>query len=91
MQLPQGGVYAIGERHDPALGSGSRFTDASYLNYLITNDIVLAPAFGNINDVPAQALLAKCFPEHRVIPIPVVSLTAEGGAIHCVTQQQPAV
>ena len=91
IQLPQGGVYAIGERHDPMLGSGSRFTDASYLNYLVTNDIVLMPAFGNINDVPAQTLLAKCFPEHRVIPLPVVSLTAEGGAIHCVTQQQPAV
>ncbi|MCP4389116.1 MAG: agmatine deiminase family protein [Gammaproteobacteria bacterium] len=91
MQLPAGGVFAIGERLDPALGSGSHFTDASYLNYLVTNHIVLVPAFGNANDVPAQALLAKCFPQHRVIPIPVVSLTAEGGAIHCVTQQQPAV
>ncbi|MDH3763765.1 MAG: agmatine deiminase family protein [Gammaproteobacteria bacterium] len=91
MVLPAGGVYAIGDRRDPVLGSGSQFTDASYLNYLVTNNIVLMPAFGNANDAPAQALLARCFPQHRVIPIPVVSLTAEGGAIHCVTQQQPAV
>jgi agmatine deiminase len=91
MELPAGGVYAIGDRHDPVLGSGSRFTDASYLNYLVTNNIVLIPAFGNANDAPAQKLLAKCFPQHRIVPIPVVSLTAEGGAIHCVTQQQPAV
>ena len=90
MSLPAGGVYAIGDRRDPLLGSGSHFTDASYLNYLVTNNIVLLPAFGNANDAPAQRLLASCFPQHRVIPIPVVSLTAEGGAIHCVTQQQPA-
>ncbi|MDH3222027.1 MAG: agmatine deiminase family protein [Gammaproteobacteria bacterium] len=90
LQLPEGGVYAIGERYDPALGSGSRFTDASYLNYLVTNNLVLIPAFGNANDAPAQQTLARCFPGRRVVPIPMVSLTAEGGAIHCVTQQQPA-
>ncbi len=87
--LPAGGVYAIGGRHDPALDSGSLFTDASYLNYLVCNDIILVPAFGNANDVPAQKILAACFPHCKIIPIPVVSLTAEGGAIHCVTQQQP--
>ncbi len=89
--LPAGGVYAIGGRHDPALDSGSHFTDASYLNYLVSNNIVLVPAFGNANDVQAQRILAECFPDRKIIPIPVVSLTAEGGAIHCVTQQQPAV
>lgn len=89
VQLPEGGVYAIGNRYDSALGSGSNFTDASYLNYLVTNDIVLIPAFGNACDIDAQSNLASCFPERKIIPIPVVSLTAEGGAIHCVTQQQP--
>jgi len=89
LHLPVGGVYAIGDRYDPRLGSGSNFTDASYLNYLVTNNIVLAPAFGNANDSRAQAALAECFPGRRIIPIPVVSLTAEGGAIHCITQHQP--
>jgi agmatine deiminase len=89
MHLPPGGVYAIGERFDRVLGSGSNFTDASYLNYLVTNNIVLVPAFGNVNDSQAQAVLAECFPERSIIPIPAVSLTAEGGAIHCVTQHQP--
>ena len=55
------------------------------------NDIVLVPAFGNANDVTAQELMAHCFPGRRIVPIPTVSLTAEGGAVHCVTQQQPAV
>jgi agmatine deiminase len=87
--LPAGGVYAIGDRYDPVLGSGSNFTDASYLNYLVTNNIVLVPAFGNVNDLRAQAILEECFSGRRIIPIPAVSLTAEGGAIHCVTQHQP--
>ena len=90
MPLPPGGVFAIGDRYDPELGAGDRFTDASYLNYLVSNDIVLMPAFGNAGDLPAQRLLQKSFPNRRIIPIPAVSLTAEGGAIHCVTQQQPA-
>ena len=88
--LPESGIWAIGKRLDPALGSGSDLTDASYLNYLVTNDLVLVPAFGNVNDAKAQAILAECFPTRKIVPIPVVSLTAEGGAIHCVTQQQPA-
>ncbi len=89
MELPFGGVYAIGQRNDPGLGSGSHFTDASYLNYLVTNGLVLVPAFGNANDAQAQDILANYFPGRDIVPIPVVSLTAEGGAIHCVTQQQP--
>jgi len=90
LALPHGGVYSIGARHDPLLGAGSGFTDASYLNYLVCNGLVLVPAFGNRNDAAAQQTLARCFPGHRIVPVPVVSLTAEGGAIHCVTQQQPA-
>ena len=81
----------IGRRHDPELGAGTDFTDASYLNYLVTNNLVLMPAFGNRNDRRAQAVLEKSFPGRRVVPIPAVSLNAEGGSIHCVTQQQPAV
>ena len=90
LHLPEGGVYSIGARRDPLLGSGSSFTDASYLNYLVCNGLVLMPAFGNRHDARAEDTLARCFPDHRIVPIPVVSLTAEGGAIHCVTQQQPA-
>ena len=73
------------------LGAGSNVTDASYLNYLVTNDLVIVPAFGNINDEKAQQAISDCFTDRKVVPIPVVSLTAEGGAIHCVSQQQPAV
>lgn len=90
MELPEGGIHVIGDRYDPVLGNGSEFTDASYLNYLVTNEAILTPAFGNSNDKHAQKTLAQCFPDRKIVPIPVVTLTAEGGAIHCVTQHQPA-
>lgn len=78
MEIPIGGVRSIGERYDPVLGSGSAFTDASYLNYLVTNNLVLVPAFGNTSDAKAQQILAACFNDREITPIPVVSLTAEG-------------
>ncbi len=90
IELPEGGVSSIGARYDPVLGAGSNFTDASYPHFLLTNNIVLVPAFGNANDVKAQRVISGCFSDRKIVPIPVVSLTAEGGAIHCVTQQQPA-
>jgi agmatine deiminase len=90
LNLPKGGVFTIGDRHDPALGAGSHFTDASYLNYLVTNNLVLMPAFGNAQDSQSIETLGDCFPDREIVPIPVVTLTAEGGAVHCVTQHQPA-
>ena len=53
--------------------------------------MVLVPVFGNVNDQQALDVLAACFPGREIVGIPCVSLTAEGGAVHCVTQQQPAV
>jgi agmatine deiminase len=65
------------------------FTDAAYTNYLVTNGAVLVPVYGRKEDEPAKAILAEHFPGCEVIGIPTLTLTEEGGAIHCVTQQQP--
>jgi len=67
------------------------FTDAAYSNYLVTNKIGLIPVFGNVNDQKARGVLVECFPDRKVIQIPCVTLTEEGGAIRYVTKQQPAV
>ena len=98
LEAPKNGVYSTGQRFDFSLGeyedgvaAKAEFTDASYTNYLVANEVVLVPVFGNVNDQKAIEVLADCFPERKIVGIPCVSLTAEGGAIHCVTQQQPAV
>lgn len=75
----------IGDHVHP---SGS-ITDASYTNYLVTNGAVLVPVYGRAEDERGKAIIAEHFPGREVIGIPTLTLTQEGGAIHCVTQQQP--
>ena len=65
-------------------------TDAAYTNYLVTNGVVLVPVYGRPEDEEAKAILREHLPGREVIGIPALTLTEEGGAIHCVTQQQPA-
>lgn len=63
---------------------------ASYANFYIANGIVLVPTFDHANDRGAVETLTRLFPKRRVIGIPCRALVAGLGAIHCVTQQQPA-
>ena len=62
---------------------------ASYANFYIANDVILAPIFGHSNDTRALDILQRVFPERRVIGINCESLVWGMGTIHCVTQQQP--
>jgi agmatine deiminase len=64
---------------------------ASYANFYIANEVVLAPIFGHPNDIRALTTLEKLFPSRRVIGINCEPLVWGMGTIHCVTQQQPAV
>ncbi len=92
LPLPQKGVYStsrIGE--GPVLESlTSVNTDASYTNYLVADGTVVVPIFGNVNDDRALKVIGEQFPDREVIGINCVALIENGGAIHCVTQQQPA-
>lgn len=84
------GVASVGMVHaDESCRRPGRLTDASYANYLVTNGLVLVPVYGCAQDERAKAILAEHFPGRRVVGIPTLSVTEEGGAIHCVTQQQP--
>ena len=81
-------VRFSGVNHNIAPGAA---TDASYSNYLVTNGLVLVPVYGRPEDVRAKAILTEHFPDREVVGVSAISLTEQGGAIHCVTQQQPAV
>jgi agmatine deiminase len=95
--LPAPKVYSTGnssigiQNMTGASQNPGRLTDASYTNYLVTNGLVVVPVYGCAEDELAKAILAEHFPGRSVIGIPTLSLTEEGGAIHCVTQQQPFV
>jgi agmatine/peptidylarginine deiminase len=62
---------------------------ASYANFLIINDAVLMPAYGDAADAQAQAVLAQAFPDREIVPVPCRSLIWQNGSLHCVTMQLP--
>jgi agmatine deiminase len=62
---------------------------ASYANFYIANELVLAPIFGDPADRGALGALRELFPERKVIGLQCADIVAGLGAIHCVTQQQP--
>jgi agmatine deiminase len=61
----------------------------SYVNYYIANTKVLVPNYNDPNDATANAMIQKLYPNRTVVGIDVRNLYANGGMIHCVTQQQP--
>jgi agmatine deiminase len=64
---------------------------ASYANFYLANDAVLVPVFGCAQDDAACGILRDCFPRRRVVAIDCRVLIAGLGALHCLTQQVPAV
>lgn len=63
---------------------------ASYANFLICNGLVVVPVFmQEKGDDRALGILRECFPGKRVVGIDARRFVIEGGAVHCMTQQQP--
>ena len=64
---------------------------ASYANFYIANAAVLVPVFNDPNDRVALDIFADIFPDREVVGIYCGDLIWGFGAIHCMTQQQPAL
>jgi agmatine deiminase len=63
---------------------------ASYANFYIANKLVLVPTFGDPNDRVALNTLAEVFPDREIVGIYCRDFIWGLGALHCMTQQQPA-
>jgi agmatine deiminase len=74
----------------PVIFEGRRLP-ASYTNFYVANGIVLVPVFNDPNDRFALDILADLFPDRDVVGIYSGDLIWGFGAMHCMTQQQPAV
>jgi agmatine deiminase len=61
----------------------------SHANFLIVNDGVLVPLYGQDSDKVAMGIIGDCFPGRKVMGIDCRVLLIEGGALHCLSQQQP--
>jgi agmatine deiminase len=73
----------------PVVFEGRRLP-ASYGNFYIANGILLVPVFNDPNDRVALNILAELFPGRDVIGIYSGDLIWGFGAMHCMTQQEPA-
>jgi agmatine deiminase len=73
----------------PVVFRGQRLP-ASYANFYLANGLVLVPTFHDPNDRVSLGILSDVFPDRDVIGIHCVDLIWGLGALHCMTQQQPA-
>lgn len=73
----------------PVVFEGRRLP-ASYANFYIANGVVLVPVFNRPNDRIALNTLAQLFPTREIVPIYSGDFIWGFGAMHCMTQQQPA-
>jgi agmatine deiminase len=64
---------------------------SSYMNYVVTNDVVLVPKYADENpaaaaqDTAAKAALQEAFPGRTVVQIHPKAFNVGGGGMHCVT------
>ncbi|MEM8661001.1 MAG: agmatine deiminase family protein [Pseudomonadota bacterium] len=70
----------------------SEYLFTGYANFYIANGAIFTPEFGDKRaDQIAFDRLGKLFPDRDIVPLSVDLIYENGGGIHCVTQQQPAV
>jgi agmatine deiminase len=88
---PDGKPYRVVELPlpDPVVFEGQRMP-ASYANFYIANDLVLVPTFNDAKDRVALNTLAGLFPHRAIVGIHSGDFIWGLGAMHCMTQQQPA-
>jgi agmatine deiminase len=60
-----------------------------YVNYYVGNEVVLVPTYNDPMDKEALQILGNVYPSRRIVGINMEEAYADGGAVHCATQQQP--
>lgn len=74
----------------PALRVDGQRCPASYANFYLANGVAVVPTFGAPSDARALAILREVLPGREVVGVPSSDLVYGLGAIHCMTQQEPA-
>jgi len=65
---------------------------ANYMNWLVANGVVIVPGFGvSAWDSAAKATIEDFFPGHDVVVVEILDIWNQGGGVHCVTNDQPAI
>lgn len=72
-----------------AIVDDGRRLASSYANYLIINDAVVVPAYGDAADQPAARVIAEAHPRREVVAVDARPLIWQNGSVHCLTMQLP--
>lgn len=75
----------------PSPDARRRSLPATYANFLLLNNAVIVPTYRQPRfDNQACQIIAQCFPDRQLVPLDASQVILEGGAWHCLSQQQPA-
>jgi agmatine deiminase len=83
-------------KNAPAVGDTIFLVPASsYLNYLITNNLVVLPTYkgvgsSELKEKKVEDIFKKLYPERQIVFLDFMAQNWSGGGIHCSTQQQPS-
>ena len=61
----------------------------SYLNYHVTNTLVFVPNFVDSNDVVANEIIQKIYPDKKVVGIDIRNLYTNGASLSNILKNQP--
>ncbi|MDR0940015.1 MAG: agmatine deiminase family protein [Mediterranea sp.] len=75
---------------DPIVTDDGQRLPATYANFLILNEAVLYPTYGQpACDARAADTLRQAFPNYEIVGIDCQALIKQHGSLHCVTMQYP--
>ncbi len=85
------GVEVVEVPSPGLITEGNFIQPASYMNFVITTDVVVVPIFGSPQDEDGVAAIAELFPTRATIGVMADAVLAGGGGFHCASQQMPAL
>lgn len=62
---------------------------ASYANFLISNQQILCPVYGEPEDRQALSIMKYAYSDYKIVPINCLPLVQQFGSLHCITMQVP--
>ena len=90
LALPMPAAILESDFEDAVEEEGDQRLPATYANFLIINDAVLYPTYGQpANDAKAKEVLQQAFPGREIVGIDCRVLIRQHGSLHCVTMQYP--